>query len=279
MYNEHYTPRSSNGERLYMTEKNNRVAVISGGATFIGECIAKEFINSGLNVVIADINADDGHDIAKRLDPQTVFIPTDITNDEDIENCIDETLRQFGRIDYFVSMACTYLDKGLESSRNDWTTAMDINVISGGVFAQKVAEKMQSESTGAIVFFSSTSAKVAQADCLLYAVAKAAILGMTRNLALLLSSDGIRVNCVLPGWTWSTPIMEATGSDRLKADKIAKPYHLAGRVIDAEEVARTVNFLCSNAASGITGTEIPVDGGYLSLGPEAKTNNESKLAD
>lgn len=260
-----------------MIDGNRKVAIISGGATLIGESIANEFRHSGVNVVIADNNADAGRNIEQRSETGIRFICTDITVDAAIDECIDRVLQTYGRIDYLVSMACTYLDRGLESGRADWKSALDINVISGGIFAQKVAVVMRKQEAGAIVFFSSTSARVAQADCLLYAVSKTALLGLTRNLALLLSADGIRVNCVLPGWTWSSPIRDATGDDRVKADEIAGPFHLAGRVIDAEEVARTVNFLCSDAASGITGAEIPVDGGYLTLGPEGKTNNESKL--
>ncbi len=262
-----------------MPSDSNKIALISGGATFIGECIAEEFIKIGINVVIADVNTDTGIEITKRLGQQSVFIQTDITSDTAIDKCIDHVMEQFGRIDYFVSMACTYLDNGLESTRDDWITAMNVNVISGGVFAQKVSTQMRQQKSGTIVFFSSTSAKVAQADCLLYAVAKSAILGMTRNLAFLLSQDGIRVNCVLPGWTWSTPMIDATGGNRAKADEIAKPFHLAGRVVDAKEVARVVTFICSEAASGITGAEIPIDAGYLTMGPEAKKNNESKLAE
>lgn len=262
-----------------MTELNKRVAIISGGATYIGESIARCFKEAGLRVVIADINKDAGQAIVSRLGSDVLFVPTDISEDEAIDRCIDTALEQFGQIDYFVSMACTYLDKGLDSSRKDWTTALNLNVISGGIFAQKVTAKIKPQSSGAVVFLSSTSARVAQADCLLYAIAKAAILGMTRNLALLLSKDGVRVNCVLPGWTWSTPIIDATGGDRAKADEVAKDFHLTGRVVEAEEVARAVNFLCSEAASGITGVELPVDGGYLTLGPEGKVNNESKLAE
>ena len=262
-----------------MIDKNRKVAVISGGATLIGESIAGEFRQSGVNVVIADHSADVGENIEQRLGSGILYIRTDITDDIAVDECITRTLEKYGRIDYLVSMACTYLDRGLESERTDWKSALDINVISGGIFAQKVAVRMRNQGSGAIVFFSSTSAKVAQADCLLYAVSKAAILGLTRNLALLLSDDAIRVNCVLPGWTWSTPIRDATGDDRAKADKIAKPFHLAHRVVNAEEVARTVCFLCSDAASGITRAEVPIDGGYLTLGPEGKTNNESRLAE
>lgn len=261
-----------------MKVNDGKVAIISGGATLLGEAIAVEFLRSGGQVVFADKSVERGHEIAGRLGSGALFVETDISRDSDIDRCIDQIVEKFGRIDCLVSMACTYIDHGLASSRENWKEALEVNVISGGVFAQKVAARMRGRASGAIVFFSSTSAKVAQADCLVYAVAKAAILGMTRNFAMLLAADGIRVNCVLPGWTWSSPIRDATGGDRAKADRIGAPFHLLGRIVSAEEVAKTAVFLCSDAASGITGAEIAVDGGYLAMGPEGKVNNESALA-
>lgn len=262
---------------IYMNNKYKKVVIISGGATLLGEAIAREFVNSGAAVVIADRNAKSGQDITEQFGSAACFVETDIRLDQEIDECLDYTIDRFGRIDCLVSMACTYLDNGLASNRENWKEALEINVISGGLFAQKVAAKMKGHNQGAFVFFSSTSGRVAQADCLLYAVAKTAILGMARNLAMLLSADGIRVNSVLPGWCWSTPVQKATGDDRARADQVGAPFHLLGRIINAEEVARTVAFLCSDAASGITGAEVPVDGGYLTMGPEAKVNNESKL--
>ncbi len=121
---------------------------------------------------------------------------------------------------------------------------------------------------GAIVNFGSISARVAQTGRWLYPVSKAAILQLTRNQAMDLAPDGIRVNAVSPGWTWSNIMDELTGGDRAKTDKVAAPFHLLERVGDPEEVAQAVLFLCSDEASFITGTDIRVDGGYTAMGPE-----------
>jgi NAD(P)-dependent dehydrogenase (short-subunit alcohol dehydrogenase family) len=121
---------------------------------------------------------------------------------------------------------------------------------------------------GAIVNFGSISAHVAQAGRWVYPVSKAAILQLTRNQALDLASDGIRVNSVSPGWTWSNIIKQLTNDDRAKADRIAAPYHLLRRTGDPSEIAEAVAFLLSDSASFITGAEIRVDGGYSAVGPE-----------
>ena len=99
---------------------------------------------------------------------------------------------------------------------------------------------------GAIVNFTSISAKVAQTGRWLYPVSKAALVQLTRNMAMDYAADGIRVNSVSPGWTWSRVMVELSGDDREKTDRVAAPFHLLGRVGDPEEVAEVVLFLCSD---------------------------------
>ena len=104
--------------------------------------------------------------------------------------------------------------------------------------------------------------------------AKAAVIGITRNEALKLAGQGIRVNSVSPAWTWSNPVIAMSGNDRERADEFAGKFHLPGRVADPEEVAAVVVFLASEMASFITGEDIAVDGGYTAMGPTGLSTAE-----
>lgn len=258
---------------------NNKVAIVSGGATLIGQKVALALHNDGCKIVIGDINVEDGEAFVSELGDDAIFVKTDITSDADIDNCLEQTVSTFGGVDYLVNVAATYLDNGIESTRDEWLSALHTNVVGAAMFTEKTAPLMQSRGGGAVVFFGSISAKIAQPGRMLYSVSKAAIVGMTRNMALHLAPMKIRVNSVSPAWVWSNPIRDFSGNDRAKADKIGGPMHMMNRIVDAEEVGNTVAFLCSDAASGITGTDVAVDGGYTALGPEQMTDKVSKLAE
>ncbi len=258
---------------------DNKVAIVSGVATLIGQKVALALRNDGCKIVIGDINVEDGEAFVSELGEDGIFVETDITNDADIDNCIEQAISTFGGVDYLVNVAATYLDNGIESTRDDWQSALNTNVVGAAMFTAKAAPPMQSRGGGAVVFFGSISAKIAQPGRLLYSVSKAAIVGMTRNMALHLAPMKIRVNSVSPSWVWSNPIRDFSGDDRAKADRVGGPMHMMNRIVDAEEVASTVAFLCSDAASGITGTDVAVDCGYTALGPEQTTDKVSKLAE
>jgi len=257
---------------------HNKVAIVTGGATLIGQAVVRAFAAVGSRVMIADINAEDGGKLAKELAPSVGFRRTDITDDLEIAALVRSTVADFGGIDFLVNVACSYVDDALNASREDWLTSFNVNLVGGVMLLKAARPHMVARGGGAVVNFGSISAKAAQTGRWLYPVSKAAILQLTRNEALDLAADKIRVNSISPGWTWSNVIKQLSGDDRAKADRVGAPFHMLGRIGDAEEVAQGVLFLCSDHASFITGADLPVDGGYSALGPEQNEPAIPKLS-
>lgn len=244
-----------------------KAAIVTGGATLIGASVVRAFRDAGTNVVLADIDNDGGEAVATELGDAVRFVHADLTRDGDVADCVRATVDAFGGVDFLVNLACSYVDDGIASSREDWLASFDVNVASA-VMMLKEAHPHLAARGGAVVNFGSISAKVAQTGRWLYPATKAALVQVTRSMAMDLADDGIRVNSVSPGWTWSKIMQQLSRDDRAHTDGVARPFHLLGRVGDPDEVARAVLFLCSDEASFITGTDLAVDGGYTAMGPE-----------
>jgi len=243
---------------------NSRVAIVTGGNSHLGKAIARSFVEAGASVVIAARDADRGEAAARELG--ALYVQTDLAEDASIEACVGATLERFGRLDFLVNNAVAYLDGGLETTREDWVYALNVNVAGTAVFVREASRHMEPGS--AIVNLGSVGGKFGAAGRSVYPASKAAILQLTKNQAVELAPQGIRVNSVSPGWTWSDPLSRMVGGSREAADRAAATTQPLGRAGDAEEVGAAVVFLCSPAASFITGTDLAVDGGYSMLGPD-----------
>ncbi|WP_300732858.1 SDR family oxidoreductase [Pseudomonas sp.] len=261
-----------------MFDLHTKVAVISGGATLIGSAVAQGLINAGARVALFDIDVEAGLKAAAELGENAAFFEVDVTQDAVVTQAVEQVRARFGGIDLLVNLACTYTDQGFASNRQEWLQALDVNLVSAVVLTQAVHQDLKSR-RGAIVNFTSISAKCAQTGRWLYPVSKAAMVQLTRCMAMDLAADGIRVNSVSPGWTWSRVIAGASNGNREKADAVAASYHLLGRLGEPGEVANVVTFLCSSAASFVTGADYAVDGGYSVMGPEQNLPAIPRLAE
>jgi NAD(P)-dependent dehydrogenase (short-subunit alcohol dehydrogenase family) len=247
---------------------SGKVGLVTGGATILGQGVVTSLADGGARVCVLDV-ADAGQQVVDGLGRDDVrFLHTDVTDDAALSAAFADTLSTWGRIDFLVNLACRYDDHGAESTRAQWGSALEVNLISAARAATLVRPLMAQTGGGAIVNISSVSSKVAQAGRWVYPASKAALVQLTRSMALDLAADGIRVNSVSPGWTWSAVMDSLSGSDRVKTDRVAAPFHVLGRVADAVEVGAVVAFLCGDTAAFVTGADWAADGGYSSLGPE-----------
>jgi hypothetical protein len=247
---------------------SGKVAVIAGGATTFGAAVVGAFVEAGASVALADIDEAAGRRVAEKLGSRVLFQPTDLADDGQIAAFVGDTVGHFGGIDFVVTMACTYLDQGIGSTRADWHKALDVNLIGGALLVQMAHPHMRARGGGAVVNFGSIGAKSGRAGRWIYPTSKAAVIQLTRCQAMDLAADNIRVNSISPAWTWSGPLEAVVGDDRELARATAAPYHMLRRFAEPSEVAEAVLFLCSDHASFVTGSDLACDGGNSAMGAE-----------
>ncbi|WP_236566682.1 SDR family oxidoreductase [Nocardia sp. CY41] len=249
-----------------------KTVLVTGAATIIGAEVARVFAEYSANVVLGDIDTDGGQQAAAAIGDRAVFVPVDLRSDPSVRSFVAAAIDRHGRIDTLVNIACVYGDDGPgPDARAEWLEVLNTNVAGTAMLCAEARSALR-DTSGSIVTFTSPSGRIAQAGRIRYPVSKAALLQLTRSLALEYAADGIRVNSVSPGWTWSRVMNELTEGDRARTDAVASRFHMLGRAGDAREIGEVAAFLASPKASFVTGAEWTVDGGYSALGPEQTTS-------
>lgn len=249
-----------------MSEWQGRTAIVSGATQGLGVDIARKLHGAGANVVLLGRDREAGAAVARSIGERALFVRTDIGIDEEIEAAVAQTLDHFGGIDFLVNNACIYLDAGLKSTREQWLTTLNVNLVSAAILTRTVAPHLP-DGRGVIVNITSVGGKFGTAGRAVYPASKAGLAQFTRNAAATLAPRGIRVLSVTPAWTWS-PALEARAGSIERADAVAARLHPLGRAGRGDDVADVVLFACSESARFVTGTEIAVDGGFAMLGPD-----------
>src|SRR3989449_4641973 len=246
----------------------NKVALVTGAASGLGLATATAFAESGAAVVLADWNEEAVRAAADGLAARghkVLAVRCDVSDDAQVEAMVDQTVAAFGRLDaaYNKAGVQNVLAETADSPRDDYDRVMAINL--GGVWSCMKFElrQMRKQGSGAIVNCSSLGGLVGGAGRGTYHAAKHGVLGLTKSAALEYVAKGIRVNAVCPGLI-QTPMsdqMVAAGqAEALKAMERSIPMERVGR---PEEIANAVLWLCSDAASYVTGQSVSVDGGFI----------------
>ncbi len=240
----------------------DKVAIVTGGASGIGEAVVKEYVKEGAKVVIADFS-DKGQALSDTLNKEgyeTLFVKTDVSNEEDVKNVVAQTISRFGKLDIMYANAGIASDgPAAELDYDKWKKTIDIN-LSGVFLSDKYAiEQFQKQgSGGVIVNAGSIHSFVSLPNIPAYSSAKGGVKLLTQNLCTAYAKENIRVNAVCPGYI-DTPLLSELESD---VKNHLASLHPQGRLGKPEEIAKAVLFLSSDDASFVNGTTLLVDGGY-----------------
>ena len=251
---------------------NGKVVLITGAATGIGRAVAVAFATYGAQVAIGDINeqaASETLSLVEGAGCKALFLRTDVSQEKDVAALVSATVERFGRLD------CAFNNAGmvtkeenrrrlaeLDTSGFDRTVAVDLR----GVFLCMKYElgEMMRAGRGAIVNTASVAGLVAEPGVADYVAAKHGVIGLTKAAAIEYAAQGIRVNALAPGWV-ETPMTVAVKGDATAEARMRATTPM-GRPAQPEEMAGEVLYLCSDAASYVTGQVHVADGGFTARG-------------
>ncbi|HEV7231002.1 MAG TPA: SDR family oxidoreductase [Bacteroidia bacterium] len=243
----------------------NKVALVTGGSFGIGRATAVAFAQRGAHVVIADwIEDPETLRLIKAMGGKVLFVKCDVSKSVDVKALIDKTVSEFGRLDFAFNNAGVEGVSAMthECTEENWDKTLNVNLKGVWLCMKYEITCMLKQSKGAIVNTSSIAGLVGFPGLPAYTASKHGISGLTKTAALENAKTGIRINAVCPG-AIKTPMVDRMTGKVEAAEKQFESMEPVGRMGTPEEVAETVIWLCSDAASFITGDSIPVDGAWV----------------
>jgi NAD(P)-dependent dehydrogenase (short-subunit alcohol dehydrogenase family) len=245
----------------------DHVVVVTGSGSGIGRACAVEFASAGAKVIVADINLKGANETVEQIHSgggSAIAFKTDVSRPESVQQLVNFTIETYSKIDALINNAAIQVNKTVEDiSFEEWNLQMSVNV--GGMFlCSKYFLPYLRMTKGNIVSMSSVNGYFVEPMCAGYCTTKAAIIGLTKAMAIDHGNEGIRVNCICPGYI-DAGLAEGyfqSQADPVKARKEAGKLHALWRIGKPEEVARVAVFLASDDASFITGASVVVDGGF-----------------
>jgi NAD(P)-dependent dehydrogenase (short-subunit alcohol dehydrogenase family) len=247
----------------------DKVALITGGGSGIGRATALIFAREGAKIVVADVNAKGVEETAamiRQAGAEAMSLQCDVTDGRAVEEMVNAAVKQFGRLD------CAFNNAGMaggiartaDSTEETWDGVIGLNLKSVWRCMKCEITQMLKQRSGAIVNTASIAGLGANPLGIAYSASKHGVVGLTRTAAIEYAKIPIRVNAVCPGVT-QTPMVAASMAERPHMREVYNNLHPMGRLGRAEEIGEAVAWLCSDAASFITGVALPVDGGFTAI--------------
>jgi NAD(P)-dependent dehydrogenase (short-subunit alcohol dehydrogenase family) len=245
----------------------DQVVVVTGAGSGIGRASAKEFAKEGARVVVGDINLRGAVETVKQIEAgggTGRAVEVDVSAADSVQRLVEEALQGFSRVHVLLNNAAIQVNKTVEDTTvEEWNREIAVNL--GGVFlCSKFFMPHLRKTKGTIINMASVNGFFVEPICAGYCATKGAIIALTKAMAIDHGKEGIRVNCICPGYI-DAGLAEGyfqAQSDPAAARAAAGELHALGRIGRAEEVARIAVFLASNDASFMTGSAVVVDGGF-----------------